>query len=188
MKKHVLALIVAAAVPFAASADITVGIIVGATGPGASLGIPYKNTFEVTPKTMGGEPVKYIVLDDGTDTNTAVRLARKLIQDDKVDLIIGSTSVPSAIAVAGVAGELKTPQISLSPTPITPDQNPWTFSVPQPINIMMGSQVENMKEKGVKTVAYLGFSDSWGDLVLSGLKNTIKDTDIKLVAEERYAR
>src|SRR5690606_13042051 len=119
---------------------------------------------------------------------TAVRVARKLIQDDKVDLIIGSTSVPSAIAVAGVAGELKTPQISLSPTPITPDQNPWTFSVPQPINIMMGSQVENMKEKGVKTVAYLGFADSWGDLVLSGLKNTIKDTDIKLVAEERYAR
>src|SRR5690606_7429778 len=55
-------------------------------------------------------------------------------------------------------------------------------------NIMMGSRVENMKEKGVKTVAYLGFSDSWGDLVLSGLKNTIKDTDIKLVAEERYAR
>lgn len=188
MKKHVLALMLAAAVPFAASADITVGIIVGATGPGASLGIPYKNTFEVTPKTMGGEPVKYIILDDGTDTNAAVRLARKLIQDDKVDLIIGSTSVPSAIAVAGVAGELKTPQISLSPTPITPDQNPWTFSVPQPINIMMGSQVENMKEKGVKTVAYLGFSDSWGDLVLSGLKNTIKDTDIKLVAEERYAR
>src|SRR5690606_16120944 len=175
MKKHVLALIVAAAVPFAASADITVGIITGATGPGASLGIPYKNTFEVVPSTMGGESVRYVVLDDATDTTTAVRLARRLIQEDKVDLIIGSSSVPTAIAVSEVASELKTPQISLSPLPVKAEDNAWAFAVPQPINIMMGSQVEHMKKNGIKTVGYLGFADSWGELVFTGLKNTAKD-------------
>jgi len=188
MKKSLLALVLAAAVPFAAGAEITVGIITGATGPGASLGIPYKNTFSVVPQTLGGEPVRYVIVDDATDITTSVRLARKLIQEDKVDLIIGSSSVPTAIAVAEVASELKTPQISLSPTPIKAEDNAWSFSVPQPINIMMGSQVEHMKKNGIKTVGYLGFADSWGELVLSGLKATIPDAGIKLVAEERYGR
>lgn len=188
MKKTLFALALAAAIPFAAQADVKVGIIVGATGPGASLGIPYKNTFSVVPETLGGEPVQYIIVDDATDTTTAVKLARKLIQEDKVDLIIGSSSVPTAIAVAEVASELKTPQISLSPTPIKAQDNPWSYSVPQPISIMMGSQVEHMKKNGIKTVGFLGFADSWGELVLTGLKATTKDAGIEIVAEERYGR
>ncbi len=188
MKKQLFAMALAAAIPFSAGAAVKVGVIVGATGPGASLGIPYKNTFSVVPQTLGGEPAQFIIVDDATDTTTAVKLARKLIEEDKVDLIIGSTSVPSAIAVAEVASELKTPQISLSPTPIKPQDNPWSFAVPQPINVMMGAQVQNMKQHGIKTVGYLGFADSWGELVLSGLKATIPDAGIKLVAEERYGR
>lgn len=188
MKKSLLALVLAAAVPFGAGAEITVGVITGATGPGASLGIPYKNTFSVVPQTMGGEPVRYIILDDATDTTTSVRLARRLIQEEKVDLIIGSGSVPTSIAVSEVASELKTPQIALTPLPVKPENNPWAFSVPQPINIMMGAQTEHMKKNGIKSVGYLGFADSWGDLVLSGLKATAPDADIKIVAEERYGR
>ncbi len=188
MKKHLIVLALAAALPFGANADIKVGVITGATGPGASLGIPYKNTFDVLPDTLGGEKVEYIIVDDATDTTTAVRNARKLIDQDKVDLIIGSSSVPTAISVAGIAQELKTPQISLSPTPIKPEQNPWSFSVPQPINIMMGAVVDNMKEHGVKTVGYLGFADAWGELVLAGLKHNIEREGIKLVANERYGR
>lgn len=187
MKKKLLALAFAAAIPFAAGAQVTVGIITGATGPGASLGIPYKNVFEVVPDTLGGEPVRYVVVDDATDITTAVRLARRLIQEDKVDLIIGSSSVPTTIAVSEVARELKTPQVSLSPMPVDPKENPWSYAVPQPIDIMMRPQIEHMKQNGVKTVGYLGFADSWGEQVLSGVKSTIGD-DIKLVADERYGR
>ena len=106
MKKQLFALALAAAIPFSAGAEVKVGVITGATGPGASLGIPYKNTFSVVPDTLGGEPVRYVIVDDATDTTTAVKLARKLIEEDKVDLIIGSSSVPAAIAVAEVASEL----------------------------------------------------------------------------------
>ncbi|HWK61496.1 MAG TPA: ABC transporter substrate-binding protein [Eoetvoesiella sp.] len=188
MKKNLLVLAVAMALPLAAQADVKVGVIVGETGPGASLGIPYKNAFSVMPKTLGGEPVHYIIVDDHTDTSQAVKQARKLIEQDKVDLVIGSSSVPTCIAVAEVAQELKTPQIALSPSPITPDKNPWMYSVPQPMNIAMKPIVENMKKHGIKKVAYLGFSDSWGDLVLSGFNHNIKGSDITVVANERYAR
>lgn len=188
IKKNLLVLAMAMALPLAAQADVKVGVIVGETGPGASLGIPYKNAFSVMPKTLGGEPVHYIIVDDHTDTSQAVKQARKLIEQDKVDLIIGSSSVPTCIAVAEVAQELKTPQIALSPSPITPDKNPWMYSVPQPMNIAMKPIVENMKKHGIKKVAYLGFSDSWGDLVLSGFNHNIKGSDITVVANERYAR
>lgn len=180
----------AAAAAFAVTsmAQVKVGVITGATGPGASLGIPYKNTFSVLPKTLGGQPVQYIVMDDATDPTNAVRLARKLMVEDKVDLLIGSSSVPSATSITDVAAELKTPQLALSPVGAAAAKNPWVFSIPQPVNVMMGAVAENMKATGVKTVGYIGFSDSWGDLVLSGLKANAEAAGIKVIAEERYGR
>ena len=59
--------IAAALVTGTAAADVTVGVTLGATGPGASLGIHYKNAFQLMPKTLGGQPVKYIILEDGSD-------------------------------------------------------------------------------------------------------------------------
>ena len=188
MKKIFALAALAAAVSLPVAAQVKVGIISGATGPGASLGIPYKNTFSVVPKTLGGQPVQYIVMDDATDPTNAVKLARKLIAEDKVDLIIGSSSVPAATAITDVAAELKTPQIALSPVGAAAAKNPWVFSVPQPASIMMGAVADNMKASGVKTVGYIGFSDSWGDLVLAGLKPHLDADGIKLVADERYAR
>jgi branched-chain amino acid transport system substrate-binding protein len=127
-------------------------------------------------------------MDDATDPTNAVKLARKLIVEDKVDLIIGSSSVPAATAITDVAAELKTPQLALSPVGGAASKNPWVFSIPQPVSVMMGAVAENMKANGVKTVAYIGFSDSWGDLVLSGLKAHAESAGIKIVADERYGR
>src|SRR5450631_3195620 len=99
----------------AAQAEITVGVSLSATGPAASLGIPEKNTFALLPQTIAGEKVKYIVLDDATDTTTAVKNARKLIGEDKVDVLIAATATPTSMAIAEVAVETKTPQITMAP-------------------------------------------------------------------------
>ncbi|RIY38867.1 ABC transporter substrate-binding protein [Neopusillimonas maritima] len=188
MKKHLFALALATLLPFGVYANVKVGVILSSTGPGASLGIPQKNMFAILPHTLGGEPVEYIIVDDATDATTAVKMARKLIVQDKVDLIIGSSVVPMSISVAGIAQELETPQIALAPTSITPDKNLWTFSVPQPINIMMGAVVAHMIEHDVKTVGYLGFADAWGEMVSAGLQHNMDREGIKLVASERYGR
>lgn len=180
------AALTALALPVAA--QVKVGVITGATGPGASLGIPYKNTFTVLPKTLGGQPVEYVIMDDATDPTNAVKHARKLITEDKVDLIIGSSSVPSATSITDVAAELKTPQIALSPVGPAASKNPWVFTIPQPAAIMMGAVADHMKANNVKNVAFIGFSDAWGDLVLNGLKAHAEAAGIKIVAEERYGR
>src|SRR5206468_8644408 len=101
----VVAAVLAVAAPGAVRADINVGVTLSATGPAASLGIPEKNTIELLPTSIGGEKVNWIVLDDGSDTTRAVTNTRKLIADDKADVIVGSTITPNSLAMIDVVSD-----------------------------------------------------------------------------------
>ena len=98
----------------AAQAEIKVGVVLSLTGAGASLGIPEKNTVELLTATLGGQAVRYIVLDDATDTANATKHARRLIEEEKVDLILGPSVTPTSLAVVEVAGPASTPVVSLA--------------------------------------------------------------------------
>jgi branched-chain amino acid transport system substrate-binding protein len=98
----------------AALADINVGVTLSATGPAASLGIPEKNTIALMPKTIAGQKVNYIVLDDASDTTGAVSNTRKLIADSKVDIVLGSTVTPNSLAMIDVVAEAQVPMISMA--------------------------------------------------------------------------
>ena len=184
-------LTLALTVGFAATAlaqEVTIGLTMGTTGPGASLGIHYRNAFQLMPKTIGGYPVKFIMLEDKTDATEAAKNGRELITQDKVDAFMGSVAVPSTTQLAQIANELKTPLMALSPVALPPDKLEWTFVVPQSTALMMSAVVDDMKKKGVKTVGYIGFSDSWGDLVLKAVEEKAEPAGIKIVTNERYAR
>lgn len=177
-----------AAAGAAAHGEVVVGVQITATGSAAAIGIPYRNTFALLPKTVAGQPVRWVVLDDASDTTTAVRNARKLVAEDRADIIIGSTITPASLAVAEVAAETKTPQISLAPLVAPPDKQPWVFSVPQAVPVMIDAVVDDMKVKGVKTVGYIGFNDSWGEIVFKGLSAAAERAGIRIVASERFNR
>ncbi len=187
-KLTVALLAVAALGAGAAQAEVTVGVTLGATGPGASLGIHYKNAFQLMPKTLGGEPVKYIILEDGSDATNAGKNARKLITEDKVDVVMGSNGVPSSLQISQVAAETQTPYLCLTPIAVKPDVYKWTFSVPQPTELMMSAVAEHMKANGVKTVGFIGFSDGWGDLMYNATNSLGAAHGYKVVTNERYAR
>jgi branched-chain amino acid transport system substrate-binding protein len=177
-----------ASVGGAAAQEITFGLTMGATGPAASLGIHYKNAFQLMPKTIAGHPVKVIMYEDKTDATEAAKNARKLITEDNVDAVMGSVSVPSTTQVGQIANELKVPLIALSPVALPPDKLEWVFVVPQPTPLMMSAVIEHMKAHGVKTVGYIGFSDSWGDLVLKATEQEGAPAGIKVLTNERYGR
>jgi branched-chain amino acid transport system substrate-binding protein len=186
-----LLLAMALTVGFAGGAvaqEVTIGLTMGTTGPGASLGVHYKNAFQLMPKTIGGYPVKFIMLEDKTDATEAAKNARQLITEDKVDALMGSVAVPSTTQIAQIAAELKTPLMALSPVALPPEKLEWTFVVPQSTTLMMSAVVDHMKAKGVKTVGYIGFSDSWGDIVLKSLDQAAGPAGIMIVSNERYAR
>ena len=172
-----------------AGAEITIGVSLGTTGPGASLGVPYKNAFQLIPKTLGGEPVRYIILDDESKPDNAAKNARKFVSEDKVDALMGSTGVPSAMAMAQVATEAKTPLIALTPLPpLPPERQQWTYIVPQPTELMMSAVAQHMKGKGIKTAGFIGFSDSWGDLVYNAITSLAPANGFTIVTNERYGR
>lgn len=171
-----------------ALADINVGVVFSLTGPAASLGAETKKAIEFMPATLGGEKINYIVLDDATDPTNAVKNARKLVGENQVDAIIGPNLITNGMAMADVANEAKVPMLSIAPIDPPADKRAWAFRVEPTADIMVGRVVEDMKAKGIKTVAFIGFSDSWGELLLKALTQTTEAAGIKIVATERYAR
>src|SRR5256885_14760589 len=145
--------------------EITIGISITTTGPAAALGIPERNSLDFVPKEIGGVPLKVIVLDDGGDPTNATTNARRFVTESKADIIMGSSTTPPSIAVSNVANEAGIPHIGLAPFPITPDRAKWAVSMPQPIPIMGKVIYEHMKAHNIKTVGYIGYSDSYGDLL-----------------------
>ncbi|WP_298018683.1 ABC transporter substrate-binding protein [uncultured Castellaniella sp.] len=177
--------------PGAHAADYKVGFITSLSGPVSSLGIPYdkgiKAAYEFQSK-VDGRKVELIKLDDGSNPSTAARNARKLINEDKVDAIIGTAGSPGALAIAAVARENKVPLISIANANLPGEEGAWMVTVPQPAPLMVGAVVDRMKASGVKTVGYIGFSDAWGDLVYDALTKRAKEDGIEVVTNERYAR
>ena len=172
----------------AAQAEITVGVSLGITGPGASLGVHYRNAYQLMPKTLGKEPVKYIILDDGSDPTNAAKNARKLVTEDKVDALMGSNGVPSAVQMAQVAAEAKTPMVVMTPANLSPQVLQWAFVLPQSTELMMGAIAEHIKAKNLKSIGYIGYSDTWGDLVYKASDSHAGNAGYKLITNERYAR
>lgn len=187
LPRSLMALFLAGAAA-SAFADITVGVTLSTTGPTASLGIPEKNTIALLPTSIGGQKVNYIVLDDATDPTSASKNARKLVTEDKVDVIIGSTSTPTSIAVLEVAAETKTPQIALAPFAPAADKAAWVFQMPQDFGIMAGAIAGHMTANGVKTLAFIGYTDGYGELWLREMNRVAAAKGIKMVATERYNR
>ncbi len=172
----------------AALADVNVGVTLSLTGPGSGLGIPMQNQLKLFPKTIAGEKVNLIILDDASDPGKGVSNARRFITEDKVDLIIGSCITPVSAAVAPLAAEAKTLQISAAPVGVPPDQEHWLFRLPQGANVMAYPIVEHMKKTGVKTVGFLGYADAYGEIWLKAMTPALEQAGIKLVATERFAR
>ncbi len=172
----------------AAWADITIGVILPLTGPASGLGIPVNNQVKLWPTSIGGEKLKVIVLDDGTDPTTGIKDAKRFVTEDKVDVIVGSVATPVAIPVSGVAAEAETVQLSLSPIELPAGKDGWTFRLPQSNTVMAHAMVGHMKKLGIKTVGFLGYTDAYGESWLRDFTPEAEKNGIKVIAAERFAR
>ena len=173
-------------------ADINVGVTVSATGPAASLGIPEKNTFALLPTTIGGQKVNYIVLDDATDPTAATKNIKKLISENKVDVVVGSTTTPNSLAMMDVAAENETPMISMAGSAVVVEpidaKRHWVFKTAQNDAHMATAIVEHMTNNNVQTVAFIGFADAYGEGWFKEFAKIAEVRKIRIVASERYQR
>lgn len=173
-----------------AQADITVGVILSTTGPAASLGQPAENTVKLWPDSIAGEKLRVIVLNDASDPTEASRQASKLITEEKVDVIVGSSVTPPSIAIVEVAGNAATPVIALGGgnAIIEPQEGArtWAFKMPAPEKLSVQRALEHMASHGVKTVGAIAVSTSYGNGFLNSFNEQAKEHGITISGVERY--
>lgn len=188
MKLKNLFVITAAALAAApAVADINIGVVASLTGPAAALGAETRKAVSLFPASVGGEKVNFILLDDATDPTAAVKNVRKLISEDKVDAILGPNLISTAVAMADVANGEKVPMISVAPLDVSGDKRGFVFRSEPSADLMVQRVVADMVAAGVKTVGFIGFSDSWGEVLHKALTKAAEGK-ITIVATERYGR
>jgi branched-chain amino acid transport system substrate-binding protein len=192
LRKILLAAALGALAVPAAHAQIKIGVTLSATGPAASLGIPERNTFQFVPTTIAGQKIEYIVLDDASDTTKARQNTEKLINEDKVDVVVGSSTTPNSLAMIEVASKSHTPMISMAASarivePVD-DVKRWVFKTPQSDALMASAITQHMADTGVKTVAFIGQNDAYGEGWWGEFSKFADLRKLKVVANERFNR
>ena len=175
-----------------AEAQIKVGVDLATTGPAASIGLPSKNVVQMWPKEIAGKKIEYIILDDASTPTGAVLNGRKLVSEEKVDVIVGPNTTPAAIAMLDVLAESQTPMIALAASasivlPMDPKRY-WAFKMPQNDSLMATAVTKHMADNGVKTLGFIGFSDGYGESWLSEVNRLLDIRGLRMVDIERYNR
>lgn len=172
------------------AANYKVGFITSLSGPEAGLGVAYQKGMKAAyayQSEVNGRKITLIQMDDETNPTVADRDAHKLVNQEHVDVIIGTANVPDSTAIASVAYRLKTPMIALAPIALQGERASWTVTVPQPVPLMVDAVMKRAKADGVKTVAVIGFADAAGDLFSGAVHAAAKREGIAVVADERFA-
>lgn len=187
-----LAAAVALALPFSAFGQVKVGITIASTGSAASLGIPQRNTVSLLPTMVDGQAVEYIVLDDGTDPAAALRNMRKFVESDRVDVVVGTSVTPGSLAMVDVAGETRTPVISVAANTgiVEPVEGPrqWVFKTPQNDRLMAEALADAMVSHGIRKLGFIGYDDSYGEGWLHAMQDAAQARGIQVSHVERYRR
>ena len=191
-RKAVSTLLLSVACASAAQAEVKVGVITSSTGPIALVGLPQKNTVALLPTQAGEQTVKYISLDDASDPTATVKALKKLIDEEKVDAIIGPSGSPNAMGVIQFVAEAGVPLLAPVGTaavvlPMT-EQKKWVFKTTQNDDLIAKALFEYMSKKGVKTLGFIGTADPYGENWAKVMGGLAAEHGIKVVANERFQR
>jgi branched-chain amino acid transport system substrate-binding protein len=171
--------------------ELNFGASLSMSGPAASLGVSMAKAVEVLPKSISSYSIVWTILDDGTDPT----LARKNIEKLTIggaDLILGSSTTPTSLAMIEVAARSQTPMIASGPSPsiVAPmdAQKTWVFKVPLGEPELAARTLRHMTSGGIRRLAFIGFNDALGEGWYAELNRLAPSSGIQITATERYAR
>ena len=176
-----------------ASDPIKVGSVLSVTGPAAFLGDPELKTLQLYVEDINkkggvlGRQLQLVHYDDGSDANKANGFAKRLIDDDKVDIIVGGTTTGSTMSMVPLVEKAGVPFISLAGAVVIVEPvKKWVFKTPHTDRMAAEKVFEDMKKRGLTKVALFSESSGFGQ---SGKKETeavAGKYGITLVANETY--
>ncbi|GAB7531498.1 ABC transporter substrate-binding protein [Pseudomonas sp. 3A(2025)] len=173
-------------------AEVTIGVITSSSGPIAQVGIPQKNSVALMPTKVGDQTVRYISLDDGSDPTASVKAFKKLVDEEKVDAIIGPSGSPNAMGVIQFAAASGTPMLAPVGTAavVLPmnEQKKWVFKTTQNDDLIAQALMQDMLKRGIKTLGFIGTADPYGENWAKVIGALAEKNGIKIVASERFQR
>lgn len=199
MKKTVTRMLAAAAVAcgavsFAIAAEpIKVGSVLSVTGPAAFLGDPELKTLEMYVEKINkeggvlGRPLQLVHYDDGSDASKANGFAKRLIDDDKVDILVGGTTTGSTMSMVPLVEKAGIPFISLAGAVVIVEPvKKWVFKTPHTDRMAAEKVFEDMKKRGIAKVALLAETSGFGQSGKKETESVAGKYGITLVASETY--
>jgi branched-chain amino acid transport system substrate-binding protein len=176
-----------------AQAPIKIGSVLSVTGPAAFLGDPEKKTLNLYVERINaaggvlGRKLELYTYDDGTDASKANSFAKRLIEEDKVDILIGGTTTGSTMAMVPVVEKAQIPFISLAGAVVIIEPvKKWVFKTPHTDRMAAEKVFEDMKKRGLTKVGLLSENSAFGQ---SGKKETLAVAGkygMQIVANETY--
>ena len=179
-----------------------IGAIFSITGPGSSLGIPERDTalmVEAEVNAKGGvkgpdgklHPLKLVIYDDASDETKAVLAAKKLIDEDKVTAIVGTTLSGTSLAILDTVQKAEVPLVSCAAAAkiVEPAaERKWVFKTPQSDFLITGVLADYLKAKGLTKVAWLNVDYAFGQLGWIEFEKAAQKAGLTIVANEKFGQ
>ena len=176
-----------------AAEPIRIGSVLSVTGPAAFLGDPELKTLQLYVEDINkkggvlGRPLELVHYDDGSDAAKANSFGKRLIEDDKVDILIGGTTTGSTMSIVPLVEKAGIPFISLAGAVVVIEPvKKWVFKTPHTDRMAAEKVFEDMKKRGISKIALLSETSGFG---ASGKKETegaAARYGITLVANETF--
>ncbi len=192
------ALAAGAAFAFSASAQaqqpIKIGSFLAVTGGASFLGDPEAKTLRLYADRINkaggvlGRKIEVIIYDSAGDAKQAVTFARRLIEDDQVDIIVGGSTTGETMAVIPLVTEAQLPFISLGGANVIVEPvKKWVFKMPHSDRMAVEKSYEDMKKRGIQNVAVIGGSGGFDQSCRKEAQAQAGKYGMKVVADETYA-
>jgi len=189
-------------IPGRAQEPYKIGAIFSITGPGSSLGVPERDTalmIEAEVNAKGGvrgpdgrsHPLKLVIYDDASDETKAVLAAKKLIDEDRVTAIVGTTLSGTSLAILDTVQKAEVPLVSCAAAvkivePVA--ERRWVFKTPQSDHLIVGVLVDHLKARGLTRVAWLGVDYAFGQLGWIEFEKAAQRAGLTIVANEKFGQ
>lgn len=177
----------------AQNAPIKIGAVLSVTGPASYLGDPELKTLQTYVEKINtdggvlGRKIELIHYDDGTEAAKANSFAKRLIESDKVDFIIGGTTTGATMAMVPLVEKAEMPFISLAGAVVVIEPvKKWVFKTPHTDRMAAEKVFADMKKRGITKIALLSDTGGFGQSGRKESKSVIDKYGITLVADETY--
>jgi branched-chain amino acid transport system substrate-binding protein len=177
----------------AAAQNIKIGSFVSATGAAAFLGEPELKTLQMYVEKVNseggvlGRKLELVSYDDGSEAAKSNSFAKRLIDEDKVDVILGGTTTGGTMSVIPLVERAGVPFISFAAgVGIVEPVKKWVFKVPHTDRMAADKVLNDMKARGYKKFALLSETTGFGQSGRKEVQASAARLGMEIVADETY--